>query len=479
MNHKLSPVRNFLAGAMLAVVIAPSSWAQEPAVAPAAQAIATSAKPVTELFDYVRAADESYKWNVKKEARIGKTTYAELIVTSQTWRDKPWRHQMFVLTPKSCQATNQHALMVIAGGAWRDGLADKERETKLPREALLFSAAAEKLGMPVVILLQVPQQPMFDDLYEDALISHTFEQYMRTGESDWPLLLPMTKSAVRGMDTAQAYLRSKADAAREAGGESDVIPAVKKFIVTGASKRGWTTWLSSVVDERVDAIAPMVIDVLNMPQQMKYMEECWGAQSEQIRDYTEKGLHKLMETERGRRLNQIVDPYAYRKQIDQPKYLLLGTNDPYWPVDALNIYWDELQGPKHILYVPNAGHGLDDMTRVVGSLVNFGRFSAAGKTLPEIDWKHDRDGDESSLQMKVPGDKLPEKVRLWTASSDDRDFRDERWTSTEMAQDEVGVWMGKSACSDSGYHAVFGEAQFAGESMPYYLSTTIEVYQSK
>ena len=64
----------------------------------------------------------------------------------------------------------------------------------------------------------------------------------------------MTKSAVRAMDTVTSLVLSTSGNAL----------TVDKFVVAGGSKRGWTTWTTAVVDPRVIAIAPIVIDMLNV-----------------------------------------------------------------------------------------------------------------------------------------------------------------------------------------------------------------------
>ena len=67
---------------------------------------------------------------------------------------------------------------------------------------------AELLRAPVAVLRQVPFQPLFDRR-EDALIAYTFDQYLDIGEPDWPLLLPMVKSAARAMDAVQEFARGR------------------------------------------------------------------------------------------------------------------------------------------------------------------------------------------------------------------------------------------------------------------------------
>lgn len=43
-----------------------------------------------------------------------------------------------------------------------------------------------------------------DGKHEDEIIAATFAKYMQTEDPTWPLLLPMVKSAVRGMDATTA-----------------------------------------------------------------------------------------------------------------------------------------------------------------------------------------------------------------------------------------------------------------------------------
>jgi PhoPQ-activated pathogenicity-related protein len=368
---------------------------------------------------------------------------------------------LFLIKPSSAAADARHGLLFISGGSWRPELDDPNHEQRIPSEANLLAAVAELLKTPVAILLQVPHQPLFDGKYEDAAIAYTFEQFLRTGESDWPLLLPMVKSAVRGMDATQEYAKE------------NWSMNLETFTVTGASKRGWTTWLTGAVDKRATAIAPMVIDMLNMGPQMKHQVETFGGYSEQIDDYTERGLQKHLASESGKTLTQIVDPYAYRRSLTQPKLLIFGTNDRYWPLDAANLYWDGLEGPKHLLYIPNNGHGLKDYTRIVGSLAALHDSTNGGKKLPQLSWKFEN-GD-SRLRLHVASDREPTEVQAWIASAPTRDFRNAQWSS-QTAHANGDGYVFDLPLPASGYRAVFGEAIFEnGESPALYLSTNVRI----
>jgi PhoPQ-activated pathogenicity-related protein len=422
---------------------------------------ATNDEPATsqELAEYVARPDPSTAWREVAAGRVGTADYVEYLLTSQTWRGIQWKHQLFVLRPVNMKQDVRQGLLFIHGGRWRpqyESEHEGERKQALPREALLFVRLAETIGAPVAVLRQVPFSPLFERT-EDALIAYTFDQYLRTGESDWPLLLPMVKSSVRALDATQSIVRERWGAKLES------------FTVSGASKRGWTAWLTSAVDKRVAAVAPMVIDVLNMRAQMDHQRATWGELSDEIRDYSAIDLPARLASDRGRKLLATVDPFSYRRELTGPKLILLSTNDRYWPLDALDLYWSELPAPKHVLYVPNQAHDLQDIDRVIGALSALHRYSARSETLPNTTWSFG--SDAKTLRITIATSRTPQRVLLWSATSRTRDFREAHWTSRPCTKVDER-YACEAARSAQEHTAVFAETAFADEGAPVFSTTT-------
>jgi PhoPQ-activated pathogenicity-related protein len=412
------------------------------------------------LADYIARPDPSFGWTERSSGKIGPTSYVELILVSQEWRGIKWKHQLYVVRPASLKRNSKHAMLVIAGSGWDPKFDDPASESTLPRNASLYAKLAERLRAPVAVLLQVPFQPLFDQLTEDWLIAYTFDQFLKTGEKDWPLLLPMVKSSVRAMDAVQAYTKAKWGL------------GIETFTVTGASKRGWTTWLTGAVDRRATAIAPMVIDVLSMDRQMEYAKRTWGAPSEKVEPYTKLGLLERLTSPEGRRLLAIVDPYNYRDRLKQPKLIINGTNDEYWVADAANLYWNDLPGEKYLLYVPNNGHSLRDHDRVTGATLALHQHQAGTLSLPKFKWTLIENGNVFTLSATTePWTKM---MRVWTTSSATADLRSAEWTAHDL-QPRYGKAEHRVSRNDS-YQAFFIEAEFReGRPMPLQLSTTMRV----
>jgi PhoPQ-activated pathogenicity-related protein len=414
----------------------------------------TSESLASALETYVREPDASFAWNLTKQKKIKGGTLTHLEFVSQTWRGHFWSHHLLVIRPTTVRQPDI-AMLYITGGSYN---APEEKE------ADHFHEVAQRAGAIVAILNQVPNQPLYDGRQEDALIAFTFDQYLKTGDATWPLLFPMVKSAVRAMDTLQTFAREEFD------------QRIERFVVSGASKRGWTSWLTGAVDTRVVAIAPMAIDMLNMKAQLNWTEKMYGQQSDEISEYTDLKLHQKLDDPPMQTLRGWVDPYSYRRSYTMPKLLLLGTNDPYWVVDSLRHYWGDLPEPKLVFQTPNAGHDLGGGRDAWQTLAAWFQMIADRQPLPKVEWEL-RDGADGAAGITVRVDQPATKVRLWTAHSADRDFRDEKWTSRELE-----IQPGSSQASAdvprpvAGFIAFLAEVELtAPTGHSYKLSTQVQV----
>ena len=233
------------------------------------------------------------------------------------------------------------------------------------------------------------------------------------------MLFPMTKSAVRAMDVVQQFSKK------------EINRKIEHFVISGASKRGWTTWLTGANDSRVKAIAPMVIDVLNMPVNIDYQKTVWGDYSIEIQDYENLGIAQKLGTEGGKELVAMIDPYSYRKTLTMPKMIFMGTNDPYWPVDAVKNYIDSIPGDNYVCYIPNAAHDLGDKKKAFTTLGAFFATAITNSENPVCDYTISQENGTITLKVKSTPELMTEAI-LWSADSEDQDFRDEQWTDSTL-----------------------------------------------
>lgn len=346
-----------------------------------------------ELDAYLRASDRAYAWH--EVASDSRAVTLELV--SQRWQGLDWKHRLVVVSPPK-PLVKGTAILHVTGG------------DPNPRDLEWMTRLAERSRLPVVGLFHIPNQPLFDGLTEDGLIAFTFLRYLESNDPTWPLLFPMTKSVVRAMDALQDW-------------SAKTTNPLRRFLINGASKRGWTTWLAGASgDRRIVGIAPMVYDNLNLVAQMRRQGEVYAGASEMISDYTKAGLLEKLATPAGQRLARMVDPFSYRRRVTVPTLVLNGGNDPYWPVDALSLYWSELRQPRAVLVVPNAGHDLGDVAYYQSTLAAWARSVAKGERFPTLTWKL----TESKFEVKIAGPK-PARYRLWVAESSNLDFRPSTW----------------------------------------------------
>lgn len=379
----------------------------------AAQNSAT--KPETALYDYLHNGDRTFDWKVNNQIKVDGVTIYQLIFTSQQWRGITWKHELFINVPD--KLSFHDALLFVTGGGVSEG---EPRLHKMDDELVAALAQIAKKNQAITsVIYQVPNQPLYGDRTEDELISFTYHNFLKDGDYSWPLLFPMTKSAIKAMDVIQQFA------------EKQTKTSIQQFVVSGGSKRGWTTWLTGASDPRVKAIAPMVIDVLNMPVSIEYHRTTWGDYSVQIQDYVDLGIAQQMETESGQTLVTMVDPYSYRDKLTMPKMLIMGTNDEYWPVDAVKNYIDQIPGNNHICYIANAGHGLGDKKQALNTLSAFFAHTITNSAYPTFHYTPIETGGKIKLHIQTSADKLLD-VRIFSSYSADREFRDKKWSSESL-----------------------------------------------
>jgi PhoPQ-activated pathogenicity-related protein len=279
----------------------------------------------------------------------------------------------------------------------------------------------------------------------------------------------MVKSVVKAMDSVQDFAATKLDGS----------PEVDAFVLTGASKRGWTTWLTGATDPRVKAIAPQVIDVLNMKPQMEYQKSSYGDYSEEVNDYSELDLMALLTAPEGKPLLEIVDPYEYRESLTLPKLVMLGSGDQYWTVDAAKFYFPDLLGEKHVYYEPNADHGMGSKEDAMKTLTAFYNQVITDSGRPEFSW-HLK--DKGSYLVK-PEEK-PVAAYLWKAEAPTRDFRQmtvgDIWKSERLEPNVRGWYRGEVERPAKGFVAYYIELEYPSRlGFRYGLTTTMKLLEPR
>jgi PhoPQ-activated pathogenicity-related protein/Ca2+-binding RTX toxin-like protein len=337
-------------------------------------------------------------------------------------------------------------LLYITGGDNSDTPPDAPSDRIVEAALATHSVAIE--------LRNVPNEPLtFDDetfsRREDAIIAYSFDKYLDGGDDNWPVLLAMVKSATAAMDTAQSFVPQQTGGALE----------LDDFVVTGASKRGWTTWLTAAVDTRVRGIAPMVIDVLNMAEQMDHHKEHYigvtdlivDGYSWTLEDYLAANVIQRVDTPQGEALRDIIDPYEYRDRetLTIPKYIVNGTGDEFFVLDSSQFYFHDLAGQNYLRYVPNVGHGLND--DAVAGIYNFFDALIHGDELPEFTWTL----EDYGTTIHVNAIDAPVSAKVWQATNlASRDFRmptfGAQWSPSPLVDQGGGQYVAHVAIPPSG-----------------------------
>jgi len=449
---------------------------------------------VQDLDDFVDTPDSAYQYRFVNSVPlfVGSQQIAvahNLYMVSQLWRSaaeiytgeydgRIWNHNVTVVEPLNL--TTDTGLLLVSGGDRFDGA---------PTANNLSDASAGEIaaamGSTFTIVSNVPAQPIqfADEIVggvprersEDAIIAYSFRKYLDSYNANpsnpdktWPALFPMAKATVRAMDTVQSFMSSQRSV------------NVEDFIITGGSKRGWTTWLAGITDCRVKGIAPLVIDLLNTDQSVSRQINVYGAFAPTLGDYVALGIFDRfvpgpngLPPADGLSLLSLVDPFEYRERARIPKLIVNSTGDQFFLPDSSQFYVDDLKGETRLSYLPNTDHGLtespdlSDEGNVAAVLVSWSLSLIQGVARPEVSWSFVDDNTmDVTLQKPVP---VGTRVLLWQAVNPTaRDFRRQTIGSAYRSSvltdpDGDGVYRAQVATPAAGYRAYFVQVRLPSD----------------
>ena len=466
--------RNHLAFAVVLAMLTACSPEKPATTAAASQspALDLSVKDAekTALDAYIAKPESDYGWKLNSTIPGDGYTAYVLELTSQTWRkptevDRPiWKHWLTIVKPTVVKSDK--ALLYIGGGSNKDPAPTKanDRDVRIAKET----------GSVVADLGMVPNQPLFfsdsKDVAreEDDIIGYSRVQNFITKDPEWLVRLAMVKSGIKAMDAITEFMDS------DQGGK---LP-VKQFVVTGGSKRGWTTWLVGATDNRVIGIIPMVIDALNSQEITRHQFEAYGYFGSSLDDYVRHGLfpHKIGTAEYADVL-KIEDPYNYlsRARLTIPKFEINASGDQFFLPDNSHFYWAKIQEEKRIRYVENSMHNLAG-TDAMDSLLAFYNAVITGQKRPKYSWTKAADG-----ALTVISKDKPSEVKLWQAHSETRDFRVEKvgkiYNSSVLQAQADGTYVAHIDKPAKGFTAFFVELTYPSgiRSAPFKFTTEVSI----
>ncbi|WP_273908547.1 PhoPQ-activated protein PqaA family protein [Enterobacter bugandensis] len=395
-------------------------------------------------------------------------------LNSQAWSPQGvvsperWQNGVDIYIPDSARENN--ALVVINNGSNNNGSGSPVAPTNFSEEELTRITIATRTV--VISVSNVPNQVLSyqgvtTPLAEDDSVAYSWRLFIGDTQKyqNASLHIPMAASV------SQAFRLAKKELAQH---------NITKFIVTGASKRGWAAWLTALSDPDVDAVVPFVMDLLDTKNSLEHMYQSYGKNwPVAFYPYYKQGVDQQIGTDEFASLMTLEDPLTYlntdmgdRLKID--KYIINASGDDFYVPDNSHFYYDQLPGSKSLRVVPNSSHN-GILSVAEQSLITFvNRFQEKQK-LPEITEKI-QNSEEGKKELAVSFSEKPATVLQWKAMNPAaRDFRyacDVKYNPVPVSltggNDTLSIPL---TAPNSGWQATYIEATFSDG----YVATT-QVY---
>ncbi|KAL3877092.1 hypothetical protein ACJMK2_034847 [Sinanodonta woodiana] len=357
----------------------------------------------TPLDDYVYAPDDHYSYREIASFRGPDYTMYTYNMTSQKWKDESildhpvWWHYLTITIPD--KVVFDSAFLFIDGGSNDDG--PPSVTDNFVALTTTFAASTGAIGADIKM---IPNQPI------------------------------VFNAVVRALDTITSVAMAK------------IGKNVDKFMVAGASKRGWTTWTTGAVDKRVIAIAPIVMDLLNMVKNLHHHYRSLGGWTFAFDDYYDLNVTRELDNPNTQKMANIIDPISYNDRfINKPKYIITTGGDEFFIPDDSDYFFDQLNGAKYLRKIPNAEHSCaGHETSLFFGMRAFFLSVVLNEPLPKMDWIKLSTPNGGKIRLTL--DRQPMTIHAYHASTLDgkrRDFRLLRGTPGNPRKPQVHpvIWL--------------------------------------
>ena len=425
----------------------------------------------TSMSNYIESTKNEFSYDIQEVIYEENWTGYHIKMISGEWLNSKkvdqveWWHYVDIIIPK--QTTSSTGIMFIDGGE------KSEDYFRLDAQSIRNAIKTEAV---IVNVSNIPFQPLNflsseqDSFEEDDLIAFAWNKFLKQGakqkDVEWLPRFPMTRAIVRAMDLAQEIIL-----------QNDIV--VKDFVVSGASKRGWTAWTTAAVDSRVKAVVPMVIDMLNLVPSFENHYRSYGEFSPAVQEYVNYNIQDWLGTEEFKVLMSYIEPFSFIDKFTMPKYIINAGSDEFFSTDSWRFYYDKLPGEKIIRYVPNKNHSLDGRY-LTEDLVSYFYRVINDIEIPSLSWNLSDNKLIAELDYDGEYD-----VSVWTAKNDNgRDFRlweeGELWEETSIGKFANNKYELNVNSNFKGYKATMIEFTIDPESeFPLIISTGPFVFPEK
>ncbi len=375
-------------------------------------------------------------------------TYLAVEFASILWKGKEWRHRAWIFYSAECES---ELGAVVAGGPGPSGF---------KHFAMEFGAkAVAETCVPVLILLDVPNDQF--GLEETELMAYSVSKALETGDMTWHLAYPMAFAYARAMTLESLFVPSHPD----------------RFVLSGGSKRGFTTWIVAAYDDRVVAIAPRSFNGANLTALLESHYQVYGGPVGSMAVMEAYGvLDQVNVSGHLEELLEVYDPVSHFDELSLPVMVIFGTADQLSPPTVEWTYAPYYSGPLWFEVVPNATHtGLHSTARAAAAWRAFLAYVSGRAHLPSVEARVAYAGGgcvDVVAEVSCACESCCEisDVVAWTAGSESLEgLVSAGWSPTPMER-EGDLWRARVPMASS-YVGVVVEVRFTSEGVGGYVSS--------